>query len=751
MTSQSGAKKITRRKFLVKTGWVAAGITVLGAVSFPTVRANFPTIPTTRNPEPDEGMVWIQVLPGGKVRFFCPRMEMGQGAVLGLSQVVAEELNIDQSEIECLLPSTDQTPPFKMTVGSESILEFFSPVSLAGARLREILRGLAAKKAGVKGDQIKDARAGDGRGGFILPDGSRLGYGDLVPSAPLVVSPQDWTGQENEAPLYAQKRQGKFAAIGKTWKPQDLEAIVTGKAVYSRDTVVPGMVFAQVLRAPAFGARLKKVNGSAAEAMAGISVVVGDEGNNFAGVVNFVAVVATDPFLLPEAIEALQVEWEIPDAINHTQLDKILDVEQLRANDDFEHIVDEAGNSTQGRSEAKFQATARYDTPFAAHGAIEPRASIVSVTDEKIEVWCASQDPFYVRGRVAAVVGRSVDEVVVYSHRIGGGFGGRVLCQASEEAAILSAAVGAPVRVQWDRKSEFQNNYLQPAFSHYIDAGVKADGKISHWRHDFVSSPIIFGQIPKNVAWVMDKVVADFGTSRGSKPPYQIDNRRTRFSDIRTAVSIGAWRGLGAAPNAFAIESMMDELASGAGIDPLEFRLNNLSAKAGRLADVLRRVAEISAWGQPVAKDHGRGLACSVYKGDTPVAVVAEIQIDRAAEKIRVTKVWCAQDCGLVINPHQVENQVMGNIVWGTSMAMKEQITIADGQVQEENFDAYEILRHDEAPQIVVDLVMPPDTPPVGVGESALPAVPAAIANAVFAATGQRVRRLPISYDSVFV
>ncbi len=183
--------------------------------------------------------------------------------------------------------------------------------------------------------------------------------------------------------------------------------------------------------------------------------------------------------------------------------------------------------------------------------------------------------------------------------------------------------------------------------------------------------------------------------------------------------------------------------------DPLEFRLNNLSASGSRLADVLRRVAEISDWGQPVAKDHGRGLACSVYNGDTSVAVVAEVQVDPVAKKIRVTKVWCAQDCGLVINPHQVENQVMGNIVWGTSMAMKEQITIEDGQVQEENFDAYEILRHDEAPEIVVDLVEPAGVKPVGVGESALPAVPAAIANAVFAATGRRVRRLPISYENV--
>ncbi len=352
--------------------------------------------------------------------------------------------------------------------------------------------------------------------------------------------------------------------------------------------------------------------------------------------------------------------------------------------------------------------------------------------------------------RVAKALGRKVDDVVVHPHRIGGGFGGRIPCQASEEAALLSAVVGRAVRVQWDRETEFQQNYFHPGYSHFIDAGVTAEGSISHWAHDFVSSPIIFGLVPGNIAWALDMVAADKGTARGGVPPYFVANRRVRFSDIRTPVSVGAWRGLGAAPNTYAIESMMDELAAAAGIDPLQFRLRNLPPASARLAGVLRRVVEISQWGRPAPQDTGRGLACAVYKGETAVAVVAEVRVDHAARALRVTKTWCAQDCGLVVNPDQVENQIMGNMIWGCGVALKERITVAAGSVQERNFDGYEIIRHHEAPEMTVALVVPPDTPPVAVGESALAPVAPAIANALFAATGRRIRRLPMRYDSVF-
>ncbi|MBT6441318.1 MAG: xanthine dehydrogenase family protein molybdopterin-binding subunit [Alphaproteobacteria bacterium] len=731
MMSADSHNRISRRRFLIRSGWLAVGATVVASCS--SFRSLLPALPTFDDPELEDSLTWVQVLPTGGIRFFCPRMEMGQGASLGLSQVVAEELNVDQSEIECVLPNTQQTPPFKMTVSSESIADFFDPVSYGAARLREALRTVAAKKAGIRPGQIRD-----GRGGFVLPDGSALRYGALVPSEPLVISDPAVSEAEKNPPRYALQRQGAYKAIGHKWKHTELEKIVTGQTVFSQDVALPAMLHGQVIRPPSFGAILLDADGRVAQAMSGVVAVVVDKKSNFVGVV------ADNPFVLPGAIEAISAKWHVADDIDQNSLDEILDVEDLRARDDFEHKLASSGDIDIGRQRARHRVSARYDTPFLAHAAMEPRAAVASVGGNRVEIWCGSQDPFFVQRRVAEIVGRAEDEVVVYSHRMGGAFGGRIRCQASEEAAILSAAVDRPVRVSWDREAEFQNNYFQPVYSHFIDAGVTPTGAISHWDHDFVSSPILTGSVPKSISWAVDMFTADEGTARGGMPPYRVADRRVRYSDVRTEVPVGAWRGLGAAPNSFAIESVMDELAASAGIDPLEFRLQNLSPTQERLAGVLRRVAKLSGWGRVMPQGAGRGLACAVYKGETAVAIVVEIEVDRATGEVRATKVWCAQDCGLVVNPNQVEAQIAGNIVWGCGMALKEQITIAAGSVEERNFDGYEILRHHETPEINVALVAPPDTPPVGAGEAAIAPVAAAIANAVFDATGHRARRLPI-------
>ena len=732
---------MSRRSFLANGAWLAAGVTVM-LTSCSSVRSALPALPTFDSPETDDALAWIQVLPGGRIRFFCPRMEMGQGVSLGLSQVVAEELNVDRTDIECILPDTGQTPPFKMTVGSEGIANFFEPVSYGAARLREALRALAAKKSGLSPDQVRD-----GRGGFVLPSGSSLSYGELVPAEPLILSPSDSSTVEAALPRYALQRRGAYKAIGHSWKHQDLEAIVTGKTVYSRDVTVPGMLYGQVVRPPAFGAWLKNADGRAAEAMPGVIAVVIDKETNFVGVVT------NNPFVLPAAMQEIETHWDMPDDLNQDHLEARLDVEKHRVHDNFEHTLSSAGDIGTGRARAVHQTTARYDTSFATHAQMEPRASVAWVKKDKVEVWCGSQDPFFVQRRIAKAVGRNVEDVLVHSHRLGGGFGGRTQCIASEEAAVLSAAVSKPVRVQWDRNAEFQNNYCQPVFSHFIDAGVNNEGEISHWEHDFISSPIMTGMIgglvPGIVTWAVDQVVTDKGTARGALSPYHLSNHRVRFSDIRTAVPTGAWRGLGTAPNNFAIESMIDELAVAAGIDPLDLRLLNLPPESQRLANVLRKVAEMAKWGQPVQPDTGMGIACAVYKGLTAVAVVAEVQMDHAARELRVTKTWCAQDCGLVVNPDQVENQIMGNIVWGCSMALKERLTVKAGSIEQRNFDTYNILRHHEAPEIIVEL-MDSSEAPVGVGESAFGPVAPAIANAIFSATGRRIRRLPISYGSVF-
>jgi CO/xanthine dehydrogenase Mo-binding subunit len=458
-----------------------------------------------------------------------------------------------------------------------------------------------------------------------------------------------------------------------------------------------------------------------------------------------------DPFQLPAALEAVRAEWRIPQSWQQSQLDALLDVERHIADDDFEHGLASSGDLDEGRAAASSRLTARYDTPFAAHAVMEPRAAVAWVRQDKVEVWCGSQDPFFVRGRVARITGRDAEDVVVHTHHMGGAFGGRVVCQASEEAAILSAAVGRPVRVQWTRETEFRHNHFHPRFSHFIDAGVTEAGTISHWRHDFVSSPIIFSSavIPRHLRWAVD-LVGDFGTARGATPPYRIANKRVSYSDVRIPVPTGTWRGLGAAPNTFAIECMMDEMAAAAGLDPLELRIKNLPPEQARLAATLRRAAGMSAWGRATPSGTGRGIACAVYQGATSVAVVAEVRVDHAERTLRVARAWCAQDCGLVINPDQVKAQITGNLIWGCSMAFKERIIFRDASAEADNFDGYEIFRNEEAPDIEIALIEPPDAKPVGVGEPAIAPTAAAVANAVFAATGKRARRLPITYDGVF-
>ncbi len=729
MSTQSLRPAINRRDFLLRTGWLAAGTTVLSSCTL------LPVLPTRSDPEVGDGAFWIQALPDGQIRFLCPRMEMGQGASIGLTQVVAEELNLTAAEIVCVTPSSDQVPPFKMTVGSDSVREFFEPVAHAAALLRETLRRRAAKQAGITLAQVADAS-----GGFLLRNGDRLTYGDLTGGEPVLVD----AGSAPKSPeIYSRRRQGR-RAVGIDTPAPALEDIVTGRAVYSRDAALPDMLYGGLLRPPSVGARLREVDDGAARRIAGVHSVVVKRDIYLD--VDVVGVIAETPFVLDAALAAIEADWTATDT------DVMANLAAARSDaeaGDFEHELDAAGGLDSGRAKAAHRVTGRYETTFLSHAIMEPRAAVVSVEPDKVEVWCGTQAPFFVRGRVARLIGRSPDDVVVHPLRVGGGFGGRVACQASEEAALLSAAAGRPVRVQWSREDEFRHNYFQPPFLHLIEAGLTKGGRISHWQHDFTSSPIMFGPVPSNLRWAVD-MLADEGTARGGTPPYRIAHKRVRYSDIRVGVTTGAWRGLGAAPNAFAIESAIDELAVAGGLDPLAVRLANLGADDDRLAGVLREAARIAGWGRETAAGSGLGIACAIYKETTYVAVVAEVRVDHGARQIRVDRIWCAQDCGLVVNPDQVKAQAAGCIVWGCGMALKEQVVLDGNRVDTDNFHTYEIMRQSDMPEIEISLVEPHGVPPAGAGEPAIAPTPAAIANAVYAATGKRVRRLPFDYESLF-
>jgi CO/xanthine dehydrogenase Mo-binding subunit len=492
-----------------------------------------------------------------------------------------------------------------------------------------------------------------------------------------------------------------------------------------------------VIRPPRPGATLANAEVEVARSLEGVVGVIADRDEGRVGVL------AENPFVLEAAAAALELEWKGGVTFSQAELERELDVEGARERDEFEHTVDSQGKTRGAAVAAVHRLQARYDTPPWAHAAMEPRAGVVSVGPDEVEVWTASQDPWYLQGLVAESTGRGRDEVILHNLRMGGAFGGRKRCQATLEAAWLSSAVGRPVRVQWSRAEEFRENLLQPPFSHLIDAGVDAEGHLTHWLHDFTACPIGLDSatVPKRLHWLAD-LVADPGTKRSALTPYRVSDRRTRFSDLRIPVQTGQWRGLGAAPNTTAIELAMDELAQMAGIDPVEFRLRNLGPERERLAAVLREAARLSGWGEPSAAGRGRGLACAVYEEMTYVAVVLEVAVDE--DGIRPLRAWCAHDCGLVVNPDQVTAQIEGNIAWGCSVALQERAEIRDGANANDSFETYPILRQTDSPDVEVSLVEHDGDPPAGAGEPAIAPTPAALVNAVFAATGPRHRRLPI-------
>ncbi|PCH45280.1 MAG: aldehyde oxidase, partial [Hyphomicrobiales bacterium] len=539
MSDHKKPSGVTRRTFLRRTGWAAVGLTAIAVVGYPYVGTAMPALPSFSNPQIGDGWAWIQMLPDGRIRFYCPRMEMGQGANLGLAQIVAEELNVGQNDIECLLPDTSQTAVFKATVGSESIVKFFQPVSLAAARLREELRLRAARQARVKLAEVKDRD-----GGFILPGGVNITYGDLVQKTAIVLPEPS---SDSAMPMqYALRDAQALQTIGQRWRHPDLHGIVTGTQVYSRDVVVPDMVYGRVMRPPKIGARIVKIDTSRAEPLPDLIKIVEDKAQNFIGFV------CDNPFILDEVAEAIEVTWHSNEDVFPADRET---AEMLRETNAFPHVVASNGEAVDESGEGEISVSGAYFTPPAAHTAMEPRAGVVSVSNGKAEVWCGSQDSFFVQQRVAKAIGFKNDAVNVHSLRMGGGFGGRLACWASEDAAVLSNAVQRPVRVQWSREDEQQHNYFQPPFSHFIDARVDSAGIITRWNHDCVSAPIITGPfsfmgmpLADTVTSVVDWIGPDKGTMRGIVSPYAMPNHRIRFAPARTGIPVGAFRGLGAAP-----------------------------------------------------------------------------------------------------------------------------------------------------------------------------------------------------------
>ncbi|MBT9528361.1 MAG: xanthine dehydrogenase family protein molybdopterin-binding subunit, partial [Rhizobacter sp.] len=379
-----------------------------------------------------------------------------------------------------------------------------------------------------------------------------------------------------------------------------------------------------------------------------------------------------------------------------------------------------------------------------------PRCAVARFSDEGLELWCATQDPFFIRDVMARDHGLALDKIVVHNHRMGGAFGGRTIANVEREAAFIAQAVKAPVKLQWSREDEFIAGFHRPPSSHRIKLRVGADGLISDWWHALSSSHIIFTSAAMP-PWMQafTNFVGDPGTARGQQAPYAFTRQRRSLQLTRLPLATGPWRGLGAGPNVLAIEAAMDAAARASGQDPVAFRLKHL-AGAPRLANVLKRATALAdAAPAPVAaagERIGRGVACGVYKEQSVAAAVAEVIV--TADRIRVTRVWCSHDCGAMVDARGVRAQVEGNLVWCLGLVLSDELTAPQATPEQTSFAQYALPRISDMPQLHIDLVPSTDAP-TGAGETAIVAGAGAIYNAVVAATGIRPQRLPVRPEAL--
>jgi len=720
---------LSRRQFLALTG-VGAGAVGLVVLFRTGRRYLLDNLDNFSFPVATEPNGWLQITPAGTARLMMTKAEMGQGIQTALAQIVADELYLPLKQIEVVMGDSVTLPSDAMgTSGSTSVATMFPALRKVAAQAREMLKTEAARMLGVGVETLTIAE------GVVSTNGqaTELSYGSVVGGKQIVAVAED-------APLPLKPR-ADFTVIGQAAPRVDIPAKVVGGARYGYDARLPGMQFGKVLKPPTLDAKFKSADTSAARQAPGVIAVV-EEGD-------FVGVIAATQEAANAALALIAAQWEERSPLwQQAEIEAMLVPSALGG-----EVIKEGGDVNAGLRRAAQTISADYATPFATHATLEPQAGLAHVRQEngqwRAEVWTATQIPTGLSAQIARTIGLKTEDVIVYNEFLGGGFGRKVQNQAALEAARLSKAIGQPVRVNWDRSEEFQHGYLRPPVRNFLSAGLDAQGRIVGWDQRQVSGLVLFAFFPAPLRLVFG---SDFGATRGAVPAYTFENHRTTAWYIDQPVATGSWRGLGLLPNVFAVESFMDELAQAAGQDPLAFRLAHLGDEplGRRLKRVLEKVTQRANWSQPLpipasGWKAGRGLACSV-DAKTVVAQVAEVAVNEATGAIKVERVYCALDCGLVINPDGVRAQIEGNVMWGVGSALVEELTVVDGKLSASNFGQYPLLTIRQAPEVVSELIDNPEEGPYGIGEPPLGPVAAAVSNAVFNATGKRLRRLPLRF-----
>jgi len=710
------ANDFTRRDF-VRAG-IAAGAGLTLAIHLPgcSPRRRVVTGP------PFEPNAWLRIGTDGIVTVVVDKSEMGQGVLTSLPQIIMEELDGDWGTVrieQAPAGAAYVNPAFGLqgTGGSSSVSSSMKPLREAGAKARAMLVAAAAQRWGIEPAACSTAN------GYVMETGKRrkLSYGELTVAAAAMPVPE----------TVSLKDPKDFRLIGQPVKRLDLKGKVNGTAGFGIDAHVEGALVAVVARAPVLGAKLAEFSPEPALAVPGVKQVVPIDSG--------VAVVATGYWAARKGRDALKVNWSrSPMAdVNSASLSARLRALSTRPGVTARHDGDPAG-ALRGAA-TRIEAT--YEVPFLAHACMEPMNCTAWVQADKCTVWAPTQfqsgGGLGVQGIAAKLTGLPESAVTVNTTLLGGGFGRRFELDFVIDAVQTSKAIGAPVKVIWTREDDMRHDFYRPAAVSRFSAGLDAANQPVAWLQTLVSTSTmrrfeqIFGPLPHGL---------DFdAVDSAANMAHFIPNLHTSWVDAELGVPVGFWRSVGNSQNGFFVEGFIDELAHAAGADPYQFR-RGLLAKAPRHLGVLDLAASRAGWGTPLPEGRGRGIAV-VKSFESYVAEVAEVSVENG--KVRVHRVVCAVDCGTVVNPGIVAAQMESAIVFGLTAALYGRITIENGAVVQGNFDTYPMLRINEMPVVEVHIV-PSTEPPSGVGEPGTPPIAPAVVNALYAATGKRIRKLPI-------
>jgi isoquinoline 1-oxidoreductase subunit beta len=691
---------------------------------------------------------YIEIRANGNVHLWVARSEMGQGPRTSLAMILADELDADWSRVKIEQADLNSKYGDQTTGGSLSIRSSWDPLRQAGATARAMLVTAAANTWNVPTTECTT------RAGVVhhAKTKRQLTYGQLTANAAGLPVPKD----------IPPKNFKDYRIVGTKKNRVDGQFIVIGEAHYGIDTKVPGMLYATVARPPVFGGSVKTFDASRAQAVPGVRKVVevsavempplfGEERKENSGHQHYlwggVAVVADSTWQAIAGRRALVVDWDAGAGVDEN-------TEKQRAT--CAELVKGHGKELKkiGDPEAVFagapkKVEAEYELPFLAHTTMEPPNCTANVRDGKCEVWAPVQNPGGLGAALVSALGLPASAITIHVTLLGGGFGRRLNIDYGVEAALISRAVGAPVKVQWTREDDVRHDYYRPMSHHRLRAGLDAQNNVAAWLHHIAApstdAMYVGGEVPDTGGTEL----AGVGLPNGTVPNYFLEQ-----SFLHTLVPRGYWRSVDVSWNHFAVQCFIDEIAAATKKDPLELRRQLIATKqapAGeggdekpvnleRLRGVLDLIAEKSGWGKPLPSGQGRGMA-ALYSWGTYIAQVAQVTVAKDGS-VHVDRVVVAIDCGQVINPDMVAAQMEGGIVFGLTAALYGEITFDGGQTQQSNFNNYSMLRINEMPRVEVHIV-PSHESPGGCGEPPVPSIAPAVANAIFAATGKRLRRLP--------